>query len=94
VFSGSAFINSVEKKLNNYDSLMRNVKVWKALYLLLENDIKYSVNNTNNDRTELAKQKSIDLNNVLYKGIHPSPAALLFRRYFLDNVCIIDYLIK
>jgi len=85
------FFKSVEQKLSDDVSISNdNLKVWNALCLTLKEDIENIMNNKN---TEAVNQLS-DLNKKLLSNVKylPSSAALFYRRYFLDDVCINDYL--
>jgi len=82
LYLGEKFFGLAENQcINNGD-----VKVWKDLYSLLKSDIQNSLNNMNNNDTDLKSKllKQVSLSKC------PIAAALFGRRYFLDNVCIIN----
>lgn len=83
------FFESEQKKLKNDVSInSNNLEVWNVLYLTLQDDIE---NIMNNKKTEAVNRLSNFNKILLNKKNIPSSAALFYRRYFLDHVCINDY---
>lgn len=79
-------MRSVENQINDDINTINNLKVWNELYLTLEKDIQNYYNNI-----ELSNELPIALNTVSSDELNDlSPAVLLYRKCFLDNVCIID----
>lgn len=87
MFSGMIFFESEQKKLKNDVSISsNNLEVWNVLFLTLQEDIE-NIMNKKTEAVQLSNFNKILLN----KKYIPSSAALFYRRYFLDHVCINDY---
>lgn len=87
VFLGYNFLNSKQIQFDESNSKGK-LEVWKALFIILIEDIKHFLCSNNINVID----HLLNLNNILVKNNYfPSSAVLIFRRYFLDYVCINNY---
>ncbi|KAL5236799.1 hypothetical protein ACI65C_004209 [Semiaphis heraclei] len=82
----SEFFKTVRNRLEGNFSKNYDVNVWEIVYSILKEDIQSSLNNVNINNTELQNELFINLNKLqTEEGNFPIPAALFYRRYFLNS---------